>query len=115
MKKKATNAKKATIKKAKKNTTANKATTSAVSDGFVGKHHSEATKQKISEALQGNTPVNKGKRGLYTHSAEIRAKISEAVKAANAKRKTTVKSPKKMKVKAKATIKKNTKKAEKAE
>ena len=45
------------------------------------KSHSEETKRKISEAMKGQIPWNKGKTGLPKHSEEHKRKISEAQKA----------------------------------
>lgn len=44
--------------------------------GFKGKHHSQESKRKLSEANKGNIPGNKGKH----HSEEAKNKISEANK-----------------------------------
>ena len=44
--------------------------------GFKGKHHSQESKRKLSEANKGNIPGNKGKH----HSEEAKKKISEANK-----------------------------------
>ena len=44
------------------------------SRGFKGKHHSEESKKKLSEANKGNIPGNKGKH----HSEEAKRKIAES-------------------------------------
>ena len=60
----------------KKNSESHKGLCVGKANPFFGKHHSEETLKKISEANKGRTAPNKGKH----HSEETRKKISEAVK-----------------------------------
>ena len=51
-------------------------------NGMFGKHHSEESKKKISEARKGAIPWNKGKHPKgKPHSEETKRKMSEARKA----------------------------------
>ena len=44
---------------------------------FYGTHHSEEYNKKISESMKGKIPWNKGKKGVYHHSEESKKKIGE--------------------------------------
>lgn len=56
---------------------------------FTGRHHTPETLAKISAAVKatGAKPWNKGKTGAYQHDEAARKRISDAVKAANERRK----------------------------
>lgn len=45
-----------------------------------GRKHSQETLKKISDALKGRDSPKKGTKGLHTHSAETRKKMSESAK-----------------------------------
>lgn len=77
------------IQKSRKKTMANR------ENPFLGKHHTKEAKKIMSEKHKGNTPWNKGKKGIYTeetinkmrekaigrkHSAKSRGKMSETRK-----------------------------------
>ena len=45
---------------------------------FFGKHHSDATRQKLSKIFTGRSAWNKGLRGVIHHSEETRRKMKES-------------------------------------